>query len=141
MQISYGNTLGGPVEVHVEDGRIRRVRPITLRENDPDGWIIKARGKEFTPPRRVTVTALGLQDKDKCYSYDRALYPLIREDFVETPDGKNRSTETRGKSGYRRAPWDEALGLVARELKRVQDAYGKEAVTACAGSHHSWGLL
>lgn len=37
---------------------------------------------------------------------------MIREDFVETPDGQNRNTENRGKSGYRRASWDEALGLV-----------------------------
>ena len=139
--ISYTNTLGGPARIEVEDGRIRRIRPIVLREDDPKGWTIQARGKSFTPPRRVTMTALGLQDKDKCYAYDRLLYPLIREDFVETPDGKNRNTENRGKSGYRRATWDEALGLVAREIRRIQDTYGKEAVTACTGSHHSWGLV
>ena len=82
--ISYTNTLGGPARIEVEDGRIRRIRPIVLREDDPKGWTIQARGKSFTPPRRVTMTALGLQDKDKCYAYDRLLYPLIREDFVET---------------------------------------------------------
>ena len=65
-------------------------------------------------------------------------YPMIREDFVETPDGKNRNTENRGKSGYRRASWDEALSLVAREIKRLQGTYGKEAVTAC---HHLPPLL
>jgi len=138
---TYTNTLGGPVEVQVEDGKIRRIRPISLRDDDPEGWIIKARGRAFTPPRKVTVTALALQDKDKVYAYDRLLYPMIREDFVETPDGKNRNTHNRGKSGYRRATWDEALGLVAREIKRIQTTYGKEAVTACTGSHHTWGLL
>jgi trimethylamine-N-oxide reductase (cytochrome c) len=30
---------------------------------------------------------------------------------------------------------------VAREIKRIQTTYGKEAVTACTGSHHTWGLL
>ena len=140
-KISYGNTLGGPVEIHVEDGKIRRLLPITLKDDDPKGWVIKARGKEFTPPRKVTVTATGLQDKDKAYAYDRLLHPLIREDFVETPDGKNRKTENRGKSGYRKATWDEALGLVAREIQRIQGTYGKEAVTSCPSSHHSWGLL
>ena len=88
--ISYTNTLGGPAEITVIDGEIRRIRPIVLREDDAKGWTIHARGKDFTPPRRVTMTALGLQDKDKCYAYDRLLYPLIREDFVETPDGQNR---------------------------------------------------
>jgi trimethylamine-N-oxide reductase (cytochrome c) len=52
---------------------------------------------------------------------------MIREDFVETPDGKNRNTENRGKSGYRRAAGDEALDLVAREIKRIQTTYGKKA--------------
>lgn len=56
------------------------------------------------------------------------------------PTGQNRNTENRGKSGYRRASWDEALGLVAREVKRIQGTYGKEAVTAITSSHHSWGL-
>lgn len=62
--ISYTNTLGGPAQIQVVDGKIRRIRPIVLRDDDPKGWVIKARGKEFTPPRRVTMTALGLQDKD-----------------------------------------------------------------------------
>ena len=138
---TYTNTLGGPAEVQTENGVIRRIRPIKLAPDDAKGWTIQARGKSFSPPRKVTMTAIGLQDKDKTYAYDRLLYPLIREDFVETPDGKNRNTENRGKSGYRRASWDEALGLVAREIKRVQDTYGKESVTACTGSHHSWGLV
>ena len=140
-KVSYGNTLGGPVEIHVENGEIRRLLPVTLKDDDPSGWVIKARGREFTPPRKVTVTCSGLQDRDKVYAYDRLLYPLIREDFVETADGKGRNTENRGKSGYRRATWDEALGLVAREIQRVQSVYGKEAVTACTSSHHSWGLI
>lgn len=139
--ISYGNSLGGPIQIHVEDGEIRRVRPLTLREDDAKGWVIKARGREFAPARKVTITSQGLQDKDKAYAYDRALYPMIREDFIETADGKGRYTENRGKSPYRRATWDEALGLVAREIKRVQDVYGKEAVSACTSSHHSWGLV
>ena len=41
---------------------------------------------------------------------------MIREDFTETADGKGRNTENRGKSGYRRATWDEALSLVAIEI-------------------------
>jgi len=35
-KISYGNTLGGPVEIHVEDGKIRRLLPLVLRDDDPD---------------------------------------------------------------------------------------------------------
>ncbi len=94
---SYNNTLGGPVEIQVEDGRIRRIRPITLRDDDPEGWVIRAHGRAFTPPRKVTVTAQALQDKTKPMRMTGLLYPMIREDFVESPDGKNRTRKTAGK--------------------------------------------
>lgn len=134
--------MGGPLTIHTDlaTGRIRRVRPIVLTDDDAPGWVIKAHGKEYTPQRKTTLSLLGFTEKDRTYSYDRIKYPMIREDFVETPDGQNRNTENRGKSGYRRASWDEALGLVAREIKRIQGTYGKEAVTAITSSHHSWGL-
>lgn len=140
-KITHSICVGGPLTIHTtEDGVIRRVRPIVFDETDTPGWVIKARGKEYTPQRKTTLSLLGFTEKDRTYSYDRIKYPMIREDFVETPDGQNRNTENRGKSGYRRATWDEALGLVARETKRIQEKYGKEAVTAITSSHHSWGL-
>lgn len=89
--------------LHTIDGVIRRVRPIVLTDDDPAGWVIKARGKEYTPQRKTTMSLLGYCERDKTYAYDRLKYPMIREDFVETPDGQNRNTENRGKSGYRRA--------------------------------------
>ena len=141
-KITHSICVGGPLTIHTDlaTGRIRRVRPIVLTDDDAPGWVIKAHGKEYTPQRKTTLSLLGFTEKDRTYSYDRIKYPMIREDFVETPDGQNRNTENRGKSGYRRASWDEALGLVAREIKRIQGTYGKEAVTAITSSHHSWGL-
>ena len=140
-RITHSVCVGGPMTLHTIDGVIRRVRPIVLTDDDPAGWVIKARGKEYTPQRKTTMSLLGYCERDKTYAYDRLKYPMIREDFVETPDGKNRNTENRGKSGYRRASWDEALSLVAREIKRLQKTYGKETITACTSSHHSWGLV
>lgn len=141
-KITHSICVGGPLTIHTDlaTGRIRRVRPIVLTDDDAPGWVIKAHGKEYTPQRKTTLSLLGFTEKDRTYSYDRIKYPMIREDFVETPDCQNRNTENRGKSGYRRASWDEALGLVAREIKRIQGTYGKEAVTAITSSHHSWGL-
>ena len=134
--------------IHTVDGVIRRIRPIVLDNNDPKGWVIKARSKvggpqdaEYTPNRKVQPSFVALTEKNRAYSYDRIRYPMIREDFVETPDGKNRNTENRGRSGYRRATWDEALDLIAREIKRIQETYGKESVSAMTSSHHSWGLV
>ena len=118
-RITHSVCVGGPMTLHTIDGVIRRVRPIVLTDDDPAGWVIKARGKEYTPQRKTTMSLLGYCERDKTYAYDRLKYPMIREDFVETPDGKNRNTENRGKSGYRRASWDEALSLVARERSSV----------------------
>ncbi len=140
-KITHSICVGGPIRIHTEDGVIRRVRPLVFDETDPKPWKIEARGRTFSPPKNTTVSLVALQEKDRVYSYDRLKYPMIREDFVETPDGKNRNTENRGKSGYRRATWDEALDLIARETKRIQKTYGKESVTAITSSHHSWGLL
>ena len=141
QRIAHGVCVAGPMTVHTQDGVIRRVRPIVLTDDDTPGWVIKARGKEYTPQRKFTMSLLGYCEKDRTYAYDRLKYPMIREDFVETPDGKNRNTENRGKSGYRRASWDEALSLVTREIKRLHKTYGRETITACTSSHHSWGLV
>ena len=140
-KITHSIVLGGAIAIHTVDGVIRRVRPLVLDNKDPKGWTIKARGQEFTPNRKVQPAFIAFTEKNRAYSYDRIRYPMIREDFVETPDGKNRKTENRGKSGYRRASWDEALGLVTREIKRMHSTYGKEAITALTASHHSWGLI
>ncbi|MDR2355017.1 MAG: molybdopterin-dependent oxidoreductase, partial [Clostridiales Family XIII bacterium] len=140
-KITHSICVGGPIAIHTEDGVIRRIRPIVFDKTDPPGWVIEARGKSYTPNRKTSPAFIALTEKNRAYSYDRIRYPMIREDFVETPDGQNRNTENRGKSGYRRASWDEALDLVTREIKRLQDTYGKETITACTASHHSWGLL
>ena len=50
-------TTGGPMFVDVEDGKIVRMIPIDLDENDAEGWTIEARGRDFTPPRRTTLVA------------------------------------------------------------------------------------
>ena len=92
-RITHSIGVGGATTVHTIDGVIRRVRPIVLTDDDAPGWCIQARGKDYTPQRKMTMSLLGYCEKDKTYAYDRLKYPMIREDFVETPDGKNRNTE------------------------------------------------
>ena len=43
-QVFTNCTVGGPVRVHVEDGKITRVRPLILGEGDAKPWTIEARG-------------------------------------------------------------------------------------------------
>jgi trimethylamine-N-oxide reductase (cytochrome c) len=132
------NTNGGPVFVYVRDGRILRITPIEFDGTDAKPWTIKARGREFTPPRKTTIAPYTQAFKSMIYSPDRVLYPMKRVDF--DPKGA-RNPQNRGISGYQRITWDEALDIVADEIKRVKRDYGPGAILNSTGSHHLWGVL
>ncbi|MFY9734143.1 MAG: molybdopterin-dependent oxidoreductase, partial [Rhodoplanes sp.] len=127
---------GGPLFVYVKDGKIIRTTPIAFDDTDPQPWTIEARGQKFTPPRKTTLAPHGQNSKSIIYSPDRLLYPLKRVDF--DPKGA-RNPQNRGKSGYVRISWDEALDIVANEIKRVKHDHGPGAMTVSHGSHHTWG--
>ncbi|MFC1579859.1 molybdopterin-dependent oxidoreductase [Thermodesulfobacteriota bacterium] len=132
------NTNGGPLFVYVKDDRIIRITPIDFDEEDAPGWTIEARGRTFTPPRKTTVNPHTICWKSMVYSEDRLLYPMKRVDF--DPNGE-RNCQNRGISGYERISWDEALDMVAGEIKRVKREHGPGAVLNGSGSHHTWGHL
>src|SRR3974377_1920691 len=129
---------GGPLFVYVKDGKIVRTTPITFDETDPQPWTIHARGMDFTPPRKTTLAPHGQNSRSMIYSPDRLLYPMKRADF--DPNGE-RNVANRGKSGYVRISWDEALDIVASEIKRVKHDHGPGAMTVSHGSHHTWGHI
>ncbi len=137
-QVLTSCTVGGPIFVHVRDGKITRIRPLILDDTDAPSWTIEARGRNFTPPRKVALAPFTVAEKTRVYSENRIKYPLKRVDF--DPDG-DRHTETRGKSGYERIGWGEALDIVASEMKRIRATYGPAAITAIRSSHHNWGFL
>lgn len=131
-------TNGGPCFVYVKEGRIIRITPIDLSDDDGESWVIRARGREFRPPRKATVSPHALNFKSMVYSPKRLLYPLKRVDF----DAKGeRNPQNRGSSGYVRISWDEALDIVAGEIKRVKSDYGASAITFNHPSHHTWGNI
>jgi len=129
-------TGGGPIRVHVKDGKITRVRPLVFDENDAPSWTIEAGGQKFTPPRKACVASFTLTEKERVYSKDRILYPLKRVDFDQNGE---RHPENRGKSGYERISWDEAINIVSGEMKRIRSTYGPEAIVSRGSSHHNWG--
>jgi molybdopterin guanine dinucleotide-containing S/N-oxide reductase-like protein len=131
-------TNGGPCFVYVRDGKIVRITPIDFEAEDAQPWTIEARGRRFTPPRKTTLAVHGQAWKSLVYSPDRLLYPMRRVDF--DPKGE-RHPENRGKSGYVRISWDEALGLVAGEIRRVKSEHGASAIVFNHPSHHSWGNI
>jgi len=137
--IRYCNmTNGGPVFVYVKDGKIVRMTPIDFDDTDPQPWTIEARGLKLTPPRRTTLAPHGQNAKSIVYSPDRLLYPMKRVDF--DPNGE-RNPQNRGKSGYERISWEEALDLVANEIKRCKRDHGPGAIATSHGSHHTWGNI
>ena len=130
-------TTGGPVHVDVEHGRIVRIIPLQLDKSDGPSWTITASGREFTPPRRTTLSPVdGRPTKSTIYSPNRILTPLKRVDF--DPNGK-RNTGKRGESGYEPISWDEALDMVADEISASSASTARRPCSPPPGSHHLWG--
>ncbi len=129
-------TNGGPLFVYVKDGRILRTTPINFDHKDAPSWTMRARGRSLMPRRQATVAPHALAMKSAVYSEKRLLYPMKRVDF--DPNG-NRNPHNRGLSGYERISWDEALDIVANEIKRQKQVHGPGAIVIPTCSHHLWG--
>ena len=94
----------GLIQVVVKNGMILRVESLDYPENE--------------------ASPMGLAWDRRAYAPDRILYPMVRTDWAP---GGGGDRATRGKPSYKRVSWDEALDLVAGELKRVKESYGNEA--------------
>ena len=127
---------GKPAAVDVRGGRIVRIRPFhydwKYKTEEFKPWKVEARGKSFKPSLKSLLDPLALAYKKRIYSSNRILYPLKRVDF--NPDG-DRNVENRGKSGYTRISWDEALDIIVGEIKRVIDKYGPYALLCQSDGH------
>ncbi len=86
---------------HVENGRITRLDT----DDRPDS---------LSAPQ-LRACARGRAYLRRQYHPDRLLYPLKR-------------VGGRGEGKFVRIPWDEALDLVAGQIKRVKEKYGNEAL-------------
>jgi molybdopterin guanine dinucleotide-containing S/N-oxide reductase-like protein len=128
----------GPVSVYVKDGKVVRIRPLVADEQDFKPWTIEAGGRKFSPPKKFALAPFVHAEKRRLYSDERIKYPMKRVDF--DPNGA-RNPQNRGKSRYVRITWDEALDLVAGEIKRVKETYGGSAISGLTSSHHNWGIV
>jgi len=131
-------TQGGPVFVYVQDGRIIRITPMDLTDEDAASWSIEARGRTFTPPRKTTVAPHTAGYKSLTYSDKRVLTPLKRVDF--DPNGERNCTK-RGESGYEPISWDEALDIVSGEMLRVKREVGAGGILYSASAHQYFGNI
>lgn len=101
------STHWGVYEVEVEGGRVARLKPFA---HDPDPSPI---GDSI--PAALT-------------SPSRILRPAIRRSWLE--NGPGSRTEARGAEPFVEVAWNEALDLVAADLKRVRAAHGNEGIFA-----------
>ncbi len=136
-QIFTNCTSGGPVNVHVKDGKIIRMEPLEL-EKAEGSWVIEARGRKFSPPSIARISPYTLAERSRTYGSNRLLHPLKRVDFDTVGD---RKAENRGKSGYIQISWDEALELLSSEIRRIHTCKGPGAILTTTSSHHNWGNI
>ncbi len=137
-QVFTNCTNAGPVSVSVKDGQVTRIRPLVADEKDFKPWVIEADGRQYSPAKKFNVAPYVHADRRRLYSEERIKYPMKRVDF--DPNGE-RNPQNRGKSAYERISWDEALDLVAGEIKRVKDKHGGSAISGMTSSHHNWGIV
>ncbi len=81
---------------------------------------------------KTTINTFGLGYKKSIYSPNRILHPMKRVDW--DPNGE-RNPQNRGKSGYVRISWDEALDIIVSEIRRVIDKYGPTGIFAQGDGH------
>ena len=70
---------------------------------------------------------------DSIYSPTRIKHPMVRRAWLEK--GPGADPDSRGAGDFVRVGWDEALDLVARELTRVRDEHGPNAIF---GGSYGW---
>jgi anaerobic dimethyl sulfoxide reductase subunit A len=88
----------------------------------------------------------GRSQRHQVFGADRIKYPMKRKNW-EPGGGKK---ELRGIDEWVRITWEEALDIVASELKRIRDAYGQASIllprttsrllSAWGGFMDSWGV-
>ena len=101
----------GVVRAHVQGGKMTHLTPF---EHD------------YAPTPNLN----GLCELS--YSASRIRYPMVRESYLK--DGI-ASREKRGEDKFVRVSWEQALDLVAGELKRIYGNYGPSAVF---GRSYGW---
>jgi len=124
------------VQVDLKNGKIVRIRPLHFDwkydHKHLRPWKIEARGQVFRPTMKSMIPPITLSYKNRVYSPNRILFPLKRVDW--DPKGE-RNPQNRGKSKYKRISWDEALDIIASEIKRMYKEYGPGAILAQADGH------
>jgi thiosulfate reductase/polysulfide reductase chain A len=93
-----------------------------VRAKVEEGRVVKLEGNPDHPHSKGKLCARGQSGLMNTYDPDRVLTPLVRV-------GK------RGEGKFRQASWDEALDIVAKNMLKIKDSYGAEAM-AFSSTHN-----
>lgn len=121
------------LKAQVVDGVVQRVKTDDTHPDTPDHPQIRG-------------CARGRSQQHQVFGADRLKYPMKRKNW-EPGGGKK---ELRGRDEWVRISWDEALDIVASELKRIKDKYGNTGImelgsfmsrpiTLFGGAVRTWG--
>jgi anaerobic selenocysteine-containing dehydrogenase len=135
ITLGFGPNANSAV-ADVKNGKIVRVRPLHFDwkydKKSLNPWKMEAHGKTLEPGMKALPGPYSLAYKKRAYSPNRILYPLKRVDW--DPDGE-RNPQNRGKSKYVRISWNEALNIIAKEMKRLIKEYGPYSILAQMDGH------
>ncbi|MDQ7093731.1 molybdopterin-dependent oxidoreductase [Desulfosporosinus sp. PR] len=93
-----------------------------------DGMVVRQKSDDTHPDSpdypQQRACWRGHSQRQQILGADRLKYPMKRKNWA--PGGGQK--ELRGKDEWVRISWDEALDLVATELKRIKDKYGNRSI-------------
>ena len=70
-QVFTNLTGGGPISVYVKDGKVVRVRPLQVPEEEYKPWVIEAGRQEVFPAQGVASGALFTSRKETVWELSR----------------------------------------------------------------------
>ncbi|AZI44214.1 trimethylamine-N-oxide reductase TorA [Deinococcus psychrotolerans] len=89
--------------------------------------------------RDVQPSAMLQAMPGRAYSETRVRYPMVRASFLKNGHKADRSL--RGKEKFVRVSWDQALDLVASEIKRVKAGTGNKSIFTGSYGWHDTGAI
>ncbi|WP_419768965.1 trimethylamine-N-oxide reductase TorA [Arcobacter sp.] len=107
-----------------------------------DGKVVKSE-----PYQKTSDIENSLQHytQDLVYADDRVRYPMVRKSYLENPDSPK--PELRGNDEWVRVPYEKAIKLISKELKKTRKEKGAEGIFAgsygwkSSGSIHNCRVL
>lgn len=93
--------------------------------HEQNGKVVKIEGDKSSEVTKGILCCKGLAAKNLAYHSERLLHPLKR-------------TGKRGGGDWQRIEWEEAIKIVAKNLRRVESNFGKDSIVLATGTSRGW---